>query len=200
MPTQFESEMTCPELARDAAEMLIVGPNAKGQSPGAPDRGAPDPSKGALNANTPPSAPTSQYPGTALVWGAGLAMAVDTVPMKVPTNDTSPAANTFAIAIDRLLPAPCLDANAGGVWMGVAGDTDHQWHGWILDPCGLVAGNCAPRGTGSLWMSEGAGPCPFLTQRLVFVGQPVLRGRRESQSRSRWPTKSPARPHHPAPQ
>src|SRR5450631_590029 len=105
--------MTCPELARDAAEMLIVGPNAKGQSPGTPDRGAPEPSKGALNAKTPPSAPASQYPGTALVWGAGLAIAVDAVPRKEAASDTNPTANTFAIAIDRHLPAPCLDANAG---------------------------------------------------------------------------------------
>ena len=107
--------MTCPELARDAAEMLMVGPNAKGQSPGTPGCGAPEPSKGALNANTPPSAPTSQYPGTAPVWGAGLATALDAVSRKEATNNTNPTANTFAIAIDRHLPALCLDANAGWI-------------------------------------------------------------------------------------
>jgi hypothetical protein len=47
-------------FAKEAAETLIVGPNAKGHSPGDPGCGAPDPSKGALKANTPPSNPTSQ--------------------------------------------------------------------------------------------------------------------------------------------
>jgi hypothetical protein len=86
--------------------MLIVGPKAKGHSPGEPASapGAPEPSKGALNAKTPPSAPISQYPGSGLLGRTGFAAPEAASAMKhVAAAKATPAAMIFATTIARHL-------------------------------------------------------------------------------------------------
>ena len=88
-----------------------MGPKANGHTPGELGAGEPDPSKGALNAKTPPSPPTNQYPGIGLLWGARLVARADALPKKdAATTKAKPTVKTLAIFISRhlLLGAPML--------------------------------------------------------------------------------------------